>query len=258
MSSFDSSGRRPRRVILATNSEEITFALQEGRQPIFPLSAENAHHLLKVARLKRGAPITVLCGEATFDAIVSSLSPAQVQIVRMRTEGRFRFRTETAIVGAIRGSRMDWLCEKATELGIRELCIVQTRRSEPQALDETKLTRLVRVVAAATEQSNRDEVPQVKAYSSVAECLSTLETEGKARILLSLRPQAPPIRELVVGVQEPVIVAAGPEGDFTDDEIECFEQHGFQHATLGASILRVETAVIAGIAAANAVWGART
>ena len=107
----------------------------------------------------------------------------------------------------------------------------------------------------ASEQSRRLSVPRLEALRAPVEALS--EPCGGCRILLSERADAPSLKSLVGTVPESeVALAIGPEGGWTDQEIEASRLAGFREASLGTLILRTETAVIAALASLNYALGA--
>ncbi|MFA7299879.1 MAG: 16S rRNA (uracil(1498)-N(3))-methyltransferase, partial [Sideroxydans sp.] len=152
--------------------------------------------------------------------------------------------------------KMDWVVQKATELGVAEIVPIQTQRSvaklAPNRADKRAL-HWHNVTVAACEQCGRNDLPQLHAPQAIREWVSAQRgTSGSKFILLpggagGLQVQPRP--------QGSVSLLIGPEGGFTADEANVAQQAGFVPILLGPRVMRTETAAIAGIAAIQTLWG---
>jgi 16S rRNA (uracil1498-N3)-methyltransferase len=152
--------------------------------------------------------------------------------------------------------KMDWVVQKATELGAAEIQPVQTQRSVAKLSQERAEKRSEHwrgVVIAACEQSGRNDLVQVHTPVELSHWLASMRTnEGSKFILLpdganALHAQPPP--------QGIVTLLIGPEGGFSQDEAMMARQAGFAPVLLGPRVLRTETAAIAAITALQMLWG---
>ncbi|MPN52366.1 Ribosomal RNA small subunit methyltransferase E [bioreactor metagenome] len=149
--------------------------------------------------------------------------------------------------------RMDWLVEKATELGAASIQPLATARSVVKLSGERADKRQARwqaIAVSACEQCGRNRVPEVHAPLSLAEWLRRLPADAQAanavRVVLSLREGHRPLRDLTTGARN-IWVLHGPEGGLTADEEDAAIAAGFAPAHLGNRVLRAETAAIASL-----------
>lgn len=210
-----------------------------------------ANHITRVLRLRVGDPITLFNGAgAEFAATIEELhrDAALVRIDAERAVTRESPLSLTLAQGISRGERMDWILQKATELGASRIVPVFTERSVVR-LDarqtERKLQHWRAIAVAACEQCGRNTVPDVAAPADIFELLSRAAGSHAARLLLS--PGAD-ISIEEIGMDAAVTVLIGPEGGLTDNEQEFALRCGFEPVRLGPRILRTETAAIAALA----------
>ena len=142
-----------------------------------------------------------------------------------------------------RSEKMDWCLQKATELGVQTITPYISSRVNlnlPSSKVEKKLAHWQAVIHSACEQSGRAEIPTISAAQDFAKVVSSLP-DGATKIIAS--PTAD-VQPLANEKNTHCICAVGPEGGFTDEEIQLAEQSGFVSHRLGPRILRLETAVI--------------
>lgn len=149
--------------------------------------------------------------------------------------------------------RLDWVIEKATELGVAQIVVVAAARSVVRLDERRRLARMARwreIAIAACCQSGRNRIPQIRWAPGLPQALA--EATAEARLLLSPRAKHhfDPAR-----ISGPLALAIGPEGDWTADEIAVAERHGFQPVQFGPRILRAETAALSAVAAVQAACG---
>ncbi|MDC6129122.1 16S rRNA (uracil(1498)-N(3))-methyltransferase, partial [Burkholderia gladioli] len=162
--------------------------------------------------------------------------------------------------GIAGGDKMDWLIEKAVELGVAGVAPLSTSRGVVRLSGERADKRVAHwqgVVRAACEQCGRNRVPAVAAVSDYAAWLAALPppVEGEVRLMLSPRasiafaelPEQAPTGEIRLLI--------GPEGGLSPAEEDAARECSFQAIVLGARVLRTETAGMAMLAALAARWG---
>jgi 16S rRNA (uracil1498-N3)-methyltransferase len=216
-----------------------------------------ANHIARVLRLREGAALTLFDGRGgEYAASVTGIrkETVQVDVHEHRVIERESALDLTLVQGVSRGERMDWVMQKATELGVRRIVPVLTERTVVRLDDrqgERKLQHWRAIVAAACEQCGRNRVPEVTSPLGLYETLRTLDTEA-TRVLLS------PAGKLRVGdLPRPtrVTLLIGPEGGLADNEEYAAVAAGFRQVQLGPRILRTETAALAALAALQHDFG---
>ena len=223
--------------------------LAPGAQVALPPQA--ARHV-QVLRLQPGAAITLFNGEGgEWTAIVTRMgrSDVDVEIGAHAAIEREAARAVHLVVGMPANERMDWLVEKATELGAASIQPVTTARSVVKLAGERAAKRQQHwqaIAVAACEQCGRNRVPPVHAPLVLADWLRGSQAEG-ARLLLSLRGGSRPLRQ-AAGDAQALWVLHGPEGGLTAQEEDAALAAGFVPASLGTRVLRAETASVAALA----------
>ena len=223
---------------------------------VLELPPSAARHV-QVLRLQPGDAITLFNGEGgEFEAVVVRMGRSDVDVTvgAHRAVEREAARPVHLVVGMPANERMDWLVEKAAELGVASIQPVLAQRSVLKLQGERaekKQAHWQAVAVAACEQSGRNRVPPVHAVVTLAQYLSALGAatpDAGARLLLSLAGQAQPLAA-AAGAQGPVLLLSGPEGGLAPQEEELALATGFRRATLGPRVLRAETAPLAALAA---------
>lgn len=217
-------------------------------------------HVATVCRAKPGERLILV------DALREKLYAATVQAVG-RDRVLFRLNTElsppsdtlphvTLIAALIKEQRWDVLLQKTAELGVRAIRPVVAERSVVRLTTEDtsrKQARWEGILQNAAEQSEGLFIPALSPPVALPGLLAGLADEDSPlKILLMERgPDRTPLKTLLQGVQtkQPVILAIGPEGGWTDDEARAFQAAGFRPASMGGRILRSETAAMAAMAA---------
>jgi 16S rRNA (uracil1498-N3)-methyltransferase len=209
------------------------------------------HHLRDVARITPGAEVTLLAGDGVEHLGRLLRFEAQCALVEI-VESRARAAGVLMILAAaiIKGPRMDFLVEKAAELGARELWPLACARSVAKDPGVERLTRWRRLAAAAAKQSLTARVMEIRNPITVAamarnvpkETLAAACTAGAEPLCLMLRRRRP----------RAIILACGPEGGFDEDETGAMNSAGFVAASLGYNRLRSETAGLTALAIAGA------
>lgn len=206
-----------------------------------------AHHLGTVLRRGPGDPVLV------FNATDGEYA-AEVMALR-KDRGSFRLGAQTRppapeppltlLVAALKRDAMDWLVEKATELGATRIQPVLTQRS---VASHANLERLAAIARGAAEQCERLGVPRMDAALPLHVILDAWP--GEPLLVAAERRSAPPIRALARAL------LIGPEGGFTPAELDDLAARPFVSlCRLGPRILRAETAAVAGLAALQALGG---
>ncbi len=226
----------------------VQGALSQGT--VLELPAAAAVHLAKVLRARSGDALVLFAGDGLeFAGTVASVRGSRVTAVV--GEGRKVDRESPLAVTLVqcvpRGDRMDFIVQKATELGVARIVPVMSQRSvvrldESQAASKAAHWRSVAVNAC--EQCGRNRLPVIDAPRQLIRYLGSSPADGPR---LLFEPEfGTPGATSDVGAK--VEIAIGPEGGFAAEELEAFRISGFAAHRLGPRILRTETAAIAALA----------
>ena len=229
----------------------VCLSLAPGACLLLPPGA--ARHA-QVLRLQPGSDITLFNGEGgewTAQITRMGRSDVEVAVQAHHAVEREAARAVHLAVGLMAAERMDWLVEKATELGAASLTPVLTARSSLRLSGERaakKRAHWQAVANAACEQSGRNRLLDVREQLSFDEYLQ--QTAEGARWLLSLDAAAPSLRAgaQALAASAPVSLLSGPEGGLAPDEEAAARAAGFAPASLGPRVLRAETAPLAALA----------
>ena len=219
-----------------------------------------ARHV-QVLRLQPGDTITLFPGGQAegdpggeFDATILKMGRSDVRVVvgaHQATE-RESPRAVHLLAGITANERMDWLVEKATELGVASITPLVAERSVLKLKGERaekKIAHLQAVAVAACEQCGRNRVPVVHNAVDLAGWVrAQAQATTVQRLLLSLRAGTAPLHT-AAGPAGPVVFLSGPEGGLSSTEEDLALQHSFAPVTLGPRVLRAETAPLAALAA---------
>ncbi|AMO23185.1 16S rRNA (uracil(1498)-N(3))-methyltransferase [Ramlibacter solisilvae] len=215
------------------------------------LPAGAARHV-QVLRLQPGDAVTLFNGEGgEWQARIERMGRAEVQVLveDHQPVEREAGREIHLAVGVPANERMDWLVEKATELGAASIQPLATSRSVLRLSGERarkKREHWQAIAVAACEQCGRNRVPEVRELVDYPAWLAA-SGDGRLRLTLSLASDARTLAD--VGGGEPVLALSGPEGGLTPEEQQAAFARGFLPVTLGPRVLRAETAPLALLAA---------
>ncbi|HET7779614.1 MAG TPA: 16S rRNA (uracil(1498)-N(3))-methyltransferase [Rudaea sp.] len=230
--------------------------LGPGREVLLP--EQSGEHIARVLRLERGHPLILFNGDGCeYPAILASLAKRAVtaEVTAMRAIERESPLHLTLAQGIARGEKMDWILQKATELGVARIVPIVTERTEVK-LDEERAERRVlhwtQVIAGACEQSGRTRLPQLEMPQRLDRWLSALEGDA-AR--LALIPGGDVGARELPPMPHGALLCVGPEGGFSEKDVAMLLQSQFRALRLGPRILRTETAGIAALAALQALQG---
>jgi len=222
----------------------------------FALAPEAAQHVSKALRLKAGDALTVFDGRGgEFEAVIQRVDRERVEV----KVGAVRdVERESALaIGLAQGlpeaDKMDWIIQKAVELGIAWIQPLVCDRSVVRLSGERAGRREAhwrRVAIAACEQSGRNRIPEIRPTLGFHSWIAT--PTGIARWML--HPEGQPLAAHAPPTS-PFELLVGPEGGLSDRERELAISRGCEPLALGPRVLRTETAPLAALAAIHALWG---
>ena len=219
-------------------------------------------HLKRVLRLVPGDRITVFDDSGwEHEAVIRELfaDRGDLEIIRSYEAGRESSLTVTLAVGLTKGEKMDFVIEKATELGVQTIAPFTSAFSVPK-WDERKIaartTRWQKIALSASKQCGRTRVPEIL---PLCEFRALVERDSTAALKLLFweneRHQSLRQAHEKYPRAGSVLVVIGPEGGFNSQEAELAQAHDFQPVCLGKRILRAETAAVAALSLVQFLWG---
>ena len=218
------------------------------------LPDEEAVHALRVLRLEAGDELFLMDGQGTFYRALVTLTTAKkcmYEICEVLSQTKtWGGHIHLAIAPTKMMERMEWMVEKATEIGFDEISFLQTQFSERKIM---KTARLERIIVSAVKQSRKPWMPRVNQMTSFLEFIYQ-PCEGLKYIAHCYDEIAKEdlFSDLVqISKNEPVTVLIGPEGDFSLEEVRTAMAMGYKSITLGNSRLRTETAGLMAVAMAQ-------
>ena len=219
------------------------FYQPEVSHGILHLDEDESRHVIKVLRKKQGDLINLTDGRGFFyEATINQPDPRQCSftIDKKIQEPQKDFRIHIAISPTKNADRIEWFVEKAVELGIDEITLLECDRAERQRL---KIDRLVKMAISAMKQSLKATLPLIHpltSFTSVAQAAHT-----KQKYIAYVDSHNPHLLKNLVSPGSEYLVMIGPEGDFTHEELTFAENLEFKKVSLGTSRLRTETAGLA-------------
>ncbi len=217
------------------------------------LTGAHAAHLARALRAKVGQQFEIACGERVRRAVVESVSDQRVEFALGEEVAADAVIPITLLLAVFKFDRMEWAIEKCTELNVTAIVPVMARRTEKHlaAAAEKRVERWRRIAREAAEQSRRAAPPEIADPVKLADALT--RQDAQLRIVLAESEKEVGLAE-VLGARlnaKSIALAVGPEGGWTNEELQSFDKAGWIAASLGVTILRAETAAIAGLAVAR-------
>lgn len=218
--------------------------------------SEDAHrHVVNVLRLKIGNELILFngCGNE-FQSIIVSIEK-KITTVEVLNE-KIDFSTAALKIdlgiSLIKNDKFDFAVQKAVELGVSSITPLTATRSTIK-LDQKRSTKRLAhwqgIIESACEQSGQNKLPTINSVSSIKQWLQSSNTAG----IIFEPTSSMTLSSLTIDKEIRIII--GPEGGFTENELEVVGQHNFSKIKLGPRVLRAETAAIAAITSLQLLWG---
>jgi 16S rRNA (uracil1498-N3)-methyltransferase len=216
------------------------------------LLGAHADHLSRVLRARIGQEFDITAGNKVRRGHIISITPARVEFELGSEIPVSQSVPVTLVLSIFKFDRMEWAIEKCTELGVARIVPTIAKRTETHLATTAakRVERWRRIAQQAAEQSRRSSVPEI---SQPMKAQDAVALTGSLRILLSEIETGAMLKSVLQSARAgDVLLALGPEGGWTSGEIDLFQQRGWTAVSLGGTILRAETAAIAGLAVVQA------
>lgn len=216
------------------------FELNEGEY--YSLNKEESTHCIKVLRLREKDIICLTNGLGRFVfAEISDANPKNCSFVVTEVKeeyGKRDFRIHIAVAPTKNMNRMEWFLEKAVEMGVDKISFFIGEHSERTSI---KRERLEKIMISALKQSLKAYMPELEENADYKELIKSCESK---KFIAYCKPEGRTSIKESYNKGEDVLILIGPEGDFSENEVELALNNGFQAITLGESRLRTETAAL--------------
>ena len=215
-------------------------------------------HLGTVLRLTPGDPVTLFNGQGgEFAAAIMGSDKKKVTVL---IGDYLEINRESPLlihlgIGISRGDRMDWVIQKATEVGVTEITPLITQRTEVKLVEnriQNKLFHWQKICISACEQSYRTKIPQIHLPIKMNQWIADDKSEKKLVLHHRGENTLSAIKEEKISS---ISLLVGPEGGLTEEEIQASTHKNFEQLTLGPRVLRTETAPVAAISIIQSIWG---
>jgi 16S rRNA (uracil1498-N3)-methyltransferase len=217
------------------------------------LAGEEAHHLAHVLRAQPGRVVELIDGSGrVWQGIVDHIDTDRVSLesVKLLPPENAPETRISLIQSLCKAEKLEWILQKATELGIPEIYLLEAERSVlriPKEKIAARIERWQKIALAATKQSRRSNVPVLHLPARPAALIGLIRADLK--IILSENERCSTLKSILrESSWKSAALCIGPEGGWTSREEEAFIQAGFRPAGLGSAILRTETAAIVAMA----------
>ena len=229
-------------------------SLQSGQR--IDLDERASHHLAKVLRQQPGDSLILFNGDGRqYPAEITAIDKKRVTVLIGEpqvplTESPLAIHLGIAIS---KGDRLEWVLQKATELGATAITPLFSERTEFKLKGERlekKLQHWQQIIVSACEQCGRNSLPQLHSPQSAMQWSESVQADRK----LVLHHRSDGSLDPADTVHSTALLI-GPEGGLSELEIQHAERNGFQPLTLGPRVLRTETAPLAAIAVLQSLWG---
>ncbi len=208
------------------------------------------HHLRNVLRLGLGETIRIIDGVGTVCSATTNKIETELTVAKIE-KLEYHDRTTPSITlfqGLPKHDKMELILQKTTELGVTQIVPTITERSL-QKPSKNRLERWQRIMLSATKQCGRAWIPELNKIQTLQDCLSAIHTYDCALIFWEKEPERH-IQSVLRKNPEvnSIALIVGAEGGFTDNEAKDIIEKGCISVKIGSTILRTETAAIAGVA----------
>jgi 16S rRNA (uracil1498-N3)-methyltransferase len=217
------------------------------------LLGEHARHLAQVLRAHIGQEFEISTGTDVRLGRICNIQPDRVEFDLGPSITRANGLPITVALSIFKFDRMEWAIEKCVELGVARIIPVIAARTDSHLSSAApkRVERWARIAKQASEQSRRSSAPEIPSPLRLSQLLA--ETQG-TRVVFSEVEEQTALTDAIPNPVDAVTLAFGPEGGWKEEELARFKAAGWVSASLGPTILRAETAVIAAVAICHSIF----
>lgn len=209
---------------------------------------EEAHHIVDVMRLKVGDGVVTFDGTGKeYVGVIREAGKKSIVIeVTATRESATALAPKVTLIQAIpKREKIEYLIEKATELGVNSIVPVFTDRTIPNWDEEKKTAHVLRwrkIAREASKQCGRLDIPEIPWIDRFSDLVNSKDMQG-LKLIAALQDGTEPMRKAMEGFKgDHIYIAIGPEGDFTPEEVKDAVSRGFKPVSLGLRVLKSDTA----------------
>ena len=215
------------------------------------LSQKESHHCINVKRSKNGDLVEILDGKGTrYIANIIDTSKKSVLLkIKQKEICSNNLPDFHLVISPTKAhDRLDWMIEKATEIGVKKISFVSCKRTERKKIN---LDRIKRITVSAIKQSGQYYLPEISNMVNYQDLV--LSISERQKYIAHLEPDSKQHLSNLYDNSKEICIMIGPEGDFTDEEIDFAKKNGFLSVSLGENTLRTETAGVFSVSLINAL-----
>jgi len=219
------------------------------------LIGEHARHLAEVLRARIGQEFEISTGTDVRLGRISNIRPDRVEFDLGNPVARANGLPISVALAIFKFDRMEWAIEKCVELGVERIIPLIAARTDSRLSSAApkRVERWERIAKQASEQSRRSSAPEISSPLGLRQLLA--QAQG-TRVVFSEVEEHATLMDAMPKRVDAVTLAFGPEGGWKEDELVAFQAAGWASASLGPTILRAETAVIAAVAICHSMFQA--
>lgn len=219
------------------------------------LSNDDSYHIKKVMRMNLGDKIEIVDNEKVFISEIISLDPLKAKVIKEEKINNENDKKIILVQSMINETKMDYVLQKGTELGINEFYVFKAHNSVVKENDKSnkKIVRWQKIVKEASEQSKRNIIPKV---NDIVDISKLCKIDADVKLLLTVNELTKNIKKVLKEIKkyDTLIIVVGPEGGFTKEEEETLIKNGYISTSLGGRVLRTETAGMVAVSMINYEW----
>ena len=219
------------------------------------LSKDDSYHIKKVMRMNIGDKIEIVDNRNVFICEIISIDPVKAKVIENKNEDNENNKNIILVQSLINESKMDYVLQKGTELGMNEFYAFKATNSviKENGKSNKKIDRWQKIVKEASEQSKRNIIPKV---NDIVDIKELCKIKADVKLLLTVNEKTKNIKNILKDLKkyDTLIIVIGPEGGFTKIEEEALIRNGFISTSLGERVLRTETAGMVAMSMINYEW----